>query len=81
MDEEAAYFGGVEFEGVFQGGDDLVDTGHREVVREGAVAVDLNAIGSSVVGAGDEELVDVEDLWEGGGDAAETDFELTVAFE
>jgi hypothetical protein len=81
VDEEAADFGGVEFEGVFESGDDLVDTGHGEVVREGAVAVDLDAVGSGVVGAGDEEFVDVEDLWEGGGDAAETDFELTVAFE
>ena len=81
MDEEAGDFGAVEFEGVFEGGDDLVDPRHGEVVGEGAVAVDLDAVGSVVVAAGDEDLVDVEDLGEGVGDAAEADFELAVAFE
>jgi hypothetical protein len=28
VDEEAADLGGVEFEGAFEGGDDLVDAGH-----------------------------------------------------
>ena len=77
MDEEAAYFGVFEFEGAFEGGDDLVDFGHGEAVGQGAVAVDLNA----VVDSGDEDLVDIENLGEGAGDAAEADFELTVAFE
>ena len=81
MDEEAGDLGAVEFEGVFEGGDDLVDSGHGEVVGEGAVAVDLDAVGSVVVGARDEDLVDVEDLGEGSGGAAEADFELAVAFE
>ncbi len=81
MDEEAADFGVVELEGVFESGDDLVDLGHGEVVGQGAVAVDLDAVGSIVVGAGDEDLVDVENLGEGLGGAAETDFELAVAFE
>ena len=81
MDEEAADLGGVEFEGAFEGGDDLVDAGHGEVVGQGAVAVDLDAVGAVGVDAGDEDLVDVEDLGEGGGGAAEADFELAVAFE
>ncbi len=41
MDEEAADLGGLEFKSAFEGGDDLVDLGHGEVVGEGAVAVDL----------------------------------------
>jgi len=81
MDEEAADLGAVEFEGVFEFGDDLVDTGHGEIVGEGAVAVDVDAIGSVVVGAGDEDFVDVEDLGEGLGGAAQADFELAVAFK
>jgi hypothetical protein len=81
VDQEAADLGGVEFEGAFEGGDDLVDLGHGEVVGQGAVTVDLDAVGSIVVGAGDEDLVDVEDFAEGRGGAAEADFELTVAFE
>ena len=81
MDEEAADLRCIEFEGALEGGDDLVDTGHGEVVGEGAVAVDLDAVGSVVVGAGDEDLVDVEDLWEGSGCAAEADFKLAVALE
>ena len=44
MDEEAADFGAIEFEGVFEFGDDLVDAGHGEIVGEGAVAVDLDAL-------------------------------------
>ena len=81
VDEETRDFGAVEFEGVLEGGDDLVDACHGEVVGEGAVAVDLNAVGSVVVGAGDEDFVDVEDLGEGLRGAAETDFELAVALE
>jgi len=81
VDEEAADLGVVEFEGVFEFGDDLVDAGHGEIVGEGAVATDLDAIGSIVVGASDEDLVDVEDLGEGLGGSAEADFELAVAFE
>ena len=85
MDEKAADFGAVEFEGVFEFGDDLVDTGHGEIVGEGAVAVDLDAldaaVGSVVVGAGDEDFVDVEDLGEGPGGSSEADFELAIAFE
>ena len=81
MNEEAADLGGVEFEGVFERGDDLVDPGHGEVVGQGAVAVDLDAVGAIVVGASDEDLVDVEDLGEGLGGTAEANFELAVAFE
>ncbi len=81
VDEEAADLGGIEFEGVLEFGDDLVDAGHGEIVGQGAVAVDLDAVGSVAVGAGDEDLVDVEDLGEGLGGAAEADFELAVAFE
>ena len=81
MDEEAGDFGGVEFEGGLEGSDDGVDLGHGEVVGQGAVAVDLDAVGSVVVSAGDEDLVDVEDLGEGGGATAEADFKLAVAFE
>jgi alcohol dehydrogenase class IV len=44
------------------------------------VAVDLDAVGAVVVGAGDEDFVDVEDLREGLRAAAETDFKLAVAF-
>ncbi len=44
------------------------------------MAVDLDAVGSVVVGAGDQVFVDVEDLGEGCGGAAEADFELAVAF-
>ncbi len=32
VDEEAGDLGAVEFEGVFEGGDDLVDSGHGEIV-------------------------------------------------
>ena len=81
MDEEAADLGVVQFEGVFEFGDDLVDTGHGEIVGEGAVAVDLDAIGSIVVGASDEDLVDVEDFGEGLRGSAEANFELAITFE
>jgi len=89
VDEEAGDFGGVEFEGAFERGDDGVDVGHWEVVGQGAVAVDLNSVAAVIVvvdafvagDAGDEDLVDVEDLGEGRGYAAEADFELAVAFE
>ena len=49
MDEETADFGSIEFEGVFEGGDDLVNARHWEGVGQGAVAVDLD----TVVHAGD----------------------------
>src|SRR5580704_15768344 len=81
VDEEAADLGAIEFEGVFEFGNDFVHAGHRKIVGQGAVAVDVDAIGSVAVGAGDEDLVDVEDLGEGLGGASEADFELTVAFE
>jgi hypothetical protein len=45
MDEEAGDFGGVYFERALQGRDDGMDLGHGEVVGEGAVAVDLDAVG------------------------------------
>ena len=77
MDEETADFGGVKLEGVFEGGDDLVNAGHGKIVGESAVTVDLDA----VVHASDEDFVDVEDLGEGLSSATETDFELAVAFE
>ena len=81
VDEKAADFGAIEFEGVFELGNDLVDSRHGEIVGKGAVAVDLNAVGPIVVGAGDEDFVDVENLGEGSGGAAEADLELAVAFE
>src|ERR1700733_1545909 len=81
VDEEGGDLGAVEFEGVLQRGDDLVDAGHGEIVGQGAVTVDLDAVGSVVVAAGDEDFVDVEDLGEGLGGAAEADFELAVALE
>jgi hypothetical protein len=81
VDEKAADFGAIEFEGVFELGNDLVDAGHGEIVGKGAVTIDLDAVGSIVVGAGDEDFVDVEDLGEGPGSAAEADLELAVAFE
>lgn len=77
VDEEAADLGFVEFEGVLEGGNDLVDAGHGKVVGQRAVAVDLDA----VVNSGDEDLMDVENLGEGLGSAAEADFELAVVFE
>ena len=81
MNKEAADFGAVEFECVFECGDDLVDAGHGEIVGQCAVAVDLDPVGSVVVGAGDEDLVDVEDLGEGLSGAAKTNFQLAVAFQ
>ena len=80
VDEEAGDFGAVDFEGVFEGGDGLVDTRHGEIVGESAVTVDLDAVGAVVVGAGYEDFVNVEDLGEGLGAAPETDFELAIAF-
>ena len=85
VDEEAGDFWGVEFEGAFEGGHDGVNLGHGEVVGEGAVAGDLDAAGG-VVGCGAaeasyEDFMDVQDLWEGGGDAAEAEFELAITFE
>ena len=77
VDEEAADFGDFELEGVFEGGDDLVDAAHGELVGEGAVAGDLEA----VVVAGDGDVVDVQDLGEGEGGAAEGVFEVAVAVE
>ena len=65
VDQKPADFGAVEFERVFEFGDDLVDAGHGEIVGEGAVAVDVDTVGSIAVGASDEDLVDVEDLGEG----------------
>ncbi len=44
VDEEADDFGGVGFEGGFEGGDGGVDVGHGEVVGQGAVAGDLDAL-------------------------------------
>jgi hypothetical protein len=44
MDEKAADLGAIEFEGVLEFGDDLVDAGHGEIVGEGAVTVDLDAL-------------------------------------
>jgi hypothetical protein len=81
VDEEAADLGVVDFEGAFEGGDDLVNPRHGEVVGQGAVAVDLDTVGSVVMAASDEDFVDVEDLGEGLGGSTEADFELAVAFE
>lgn len=77
MDEEPAYFGGVQFEGAFEGGDDGVDLRHGKVVGERAVAVDLDAVANT----SDEDLVDVENLREGGGGTAEAELKLAIAFE
>ena len=75
VDEEAADLGVVEFERVFECGDDLVDLRHGKVVGQGAVAIDLDTI----VDARYEDLVDIENLGECLGDAAQADFELAVA--
>jgi len=92
VDEEAADLRGVELEGVLEGGDDGVNAGHGEVVWEGAVAAHLEAVGGfvgAVAGlvflgaaeAGDDHLVDVEDLRKGFGDVAESVFQVAVAVE
>ena len=77
VDEETADLGVVKFEGALEGGDDLVHLGHGEIVGQGAVAIDLDA----VVDAGNEDLVDVEDLREGLRGSAKADLDLAVALE
>src|SRR6185437_7728395 len=81
MNQQAADLGSVEFEGAFQCGDDGMDLSHGQIVRQGAVAAYLDAIGSVAMGAGYEDLVDVENLRKGRGSAAEADFELAVTFD
>ena len=44
MDQEAVDLWAIEFEGVFERGDDLVNSRHGQIVRQGAVAVDLDAV-------------------------------------
>src|SRR5664279_935768 len=76
VDEEAVDLGRVQFECSFQGGHDGVDASHGKAVGQGAVAGDLgvlvmgagNAVGVRAA-AGYVDLVDVEDLGEGCGDA------------
>ena len=58
MDQEAGDGGRGELIGVFERGNDLVDTPHGKLVRQGAVAVDLD----TVVMAGHPDVVDVQDL-------------------
>ena len=73
VDEEARDLGGVEFEGALERGDDGVDARHGQIVGQGAVAADLDAVARVVAdvvargraGAGDEDLVNVENLGEG----------------
>ena len=77
VDEEAADFRDFELEGVFEGGNDLVDAAHGELVRHGAVAGDLEA----VVMARDGDVVDVQDLGEGECGVAEGGFEVAIAIE
>lgn len=71
MNEEASDLGGVEFEGALEGGDGGVDVGHGEIVGEGGVAGDLDAVGDvfgiGAAEAGDEDVVDIEDVGELGG--------------
>ena len=77
VDEEAGDLWGFKLEGVLQGGDGLVDLGHGEGVREGAVAVDLDA----VMVAGDVDVMDVEDIREGAGNLAEGLLEKPVTLD
>ena len=44
MDEQADDFGRVGFEGGLERGDGGVNVGHRQIVRQGAVAGDLDAL-------------------------------------
>ena len=74
--------GAASSEVAFELGDDCVDAGHGEVVGQGAVAVDLDAVVGAAVAAGDDDVVDVEDLGEVLGGFAEAALRaLAVAFE
>ena len=64
MDEDSGDLGVVEPELAFELGDDVVDAGHGEIVGQGDVAVDLDAVGGAAVAAGDGDLVDVVDFGE-----------------
>ena len=75
VDEDAVDVGGFEFELVFEAGDDVVDVLHLEGVREGAVAGDVEAVAD----ASDDDVVDVEDLWEAPGGVAQMRLDLAVA--
>ena len=48
---------------------------------DAVAGVIAGVVAGRAAGAGDEDFVDVEDLGEGLGYAAEADFELAVAFE
>ena len=74
VNEEAGYFGGVLFEGGLEGGDDGVDMGHGEVVGEGAVAVDLDAVGWIVFRRVAAGLVAAGLVAGGGSGAGDEDF-------
>ena len=80
VDEDAGYLGVVEAEFAFEVGDDFVHAGHRELVGEGAVAVDLDAGGGAAVTADYADLVDVDDLGEFGGGFAELAGEVLGGF-
>ena len=60
MDGHAVHFRALQFEAVLEGGDDLVDAQHGQLVRQSAMAGERNVID----GAADGELVDILDLRE-----------------
>ena len=76
MDEDAGDLGVLEAEAGLELGDDLVDAAHGQMVRERAVAVDLDAGGGASVAAGDGDLVDVEDLGKVPSDDAKLFFDV-----
>ena len=62
MDQDAADRGVGGAEVAFQFGDDGVDALHGEVVGEGAVAADVDAVVVVGVGAGHDDVVDVDEI-------------------
>jgi hypothetical protein len=82
VDEQAIDLGRFQFEGSFERRDDGVDARHRQIVGQRAVAGDLDVIlariGGACGSAGDEDFVDIENLREAGGDAAQAQFEVAV---
>ena len=76
VDQDAADVGVLQPEFAFEVSDDLVNASHGELVRQGAVAVDLNGEASAGVAARDGDLVDVENVRAGAGGLAELRFEV-----
>jgi hypothetical protein len=59
VDEDARDLWVAEAKLAFKLGDDLMDARHGQLIRKGAVAVDLHAIGCAAVAAGNGDFVDV----------------------